>query len=140
VHFDYLLRCGHCNFIHLSQQHARTAVHLKKVEIAPHNVQLSNFSALFKNHSIFFCTLFFAQVRYHFGQSPVSLGQVSSGDGFKNFLVLSQIAAGLGIRGMAEQWRVQKQSAAAGATMGHLIWQLQDNWPGVSARACKARG
>lgn len=46
--------------------------------------------------------------------------------------VCAQLATGLGLRGMAEQFRLQKSSPRLGATMGHLIWQLQDNWPGQS--------
>ena len=72
---------------------------------------------------------------YHFGIAAVNAANSSAtagGRGFQNFLVLSQLATGLGLRGMAEQWRYQKMSVELGATMGHLIWQLQDNWPGQS--------
>lgn len=70
-------------------------------------------------------------MQYHFGWAPIAAGS-TPGLGFEAFLILSQLATGLGLRGMAEQWRLQKKSVGSGATMGHLIWQLQDNWPGQS--------
>lgn len=70
-------------------------------------------------------------VLYHFGWAPIAKASVP-GVGFESFLVLSQLATGLGLRGIVEQWRLQKKSVELGATMGHLIWQLQDNWPGQS--------
>lgn len=76
-----------------------------------------------------------AWVEYHFGHAPVAAANQSSssgGESFETFLMLSQIACGLGLSAMAQQFRVQKKSVASGATMGHLIWQLQDNWPGQS--------
>ena len=73
-------------------------------------------------------------VSYHFGDAPVAAANVSTSPpaAFERFLVLSQLAAGLGLRGMVEQFRLQKKSVEGGGTMGHLIWQLQDNWPGQS--------
>jgi beta-mannosidase len=85
-------------------------------------------------------------VRYHFGDAPVAAANRSAASGlggaaaegreeggaFATFLVLSQLSAGLGLGAIAQQFRLQKKSAAAGATMGHLLWQLQDNWPGQS--------
>jgi len=68
-------------------------------------------------------------VAYHFGNASLAKGNTTAG--FPDFIVLSQLAAGLGLRGMAEQFRLQKRSAEDGGTMGHLIWQLQDNWPGT---------
>lgn len=73
-------------------------------------------------------------VRYHFGQAPIDLANHTepNATAFENFLVLSQLATGLGLAAMAQQFRLQKSSVELGATMGHLIWQLQDNWPGQS--------
>ena len=68
-------------------------------------------------------------VAFHFGDASLARGNTTAG--FPDFIVLSQLAAGLGLRGMAEQFRLQKRSAEDGGTMGHLIWQLQDNWPGT---------
>ena len=76
-----------------------------------------------------------AWVRYHFGNAPVAAANVSAAPdpaAFERFLTLSQLAVGLGLSGIAEQFRRQKGSVETGATMGHLLWQLQDNWPGQS--------
>ena len=74
-------------------------------------------------------------VRFHFGSAPIDAANSSAAAdsaAFESFLVLSQLANGLGQSGVAQQFRLNKATVESGATMGHLLWQLQDNWPGQS--------